>query len=157
DWIKRPATEIAGRPIVDIIGPEAFERLRPHFEEVLSGKVVRYEEQIEFQGIGPRLITAAYTPTLGSGGVPDRWVAVVRDSTERRQTEEALRQSEQRFARFMRHLPGLSWIKDLQGRYVYANDAAVKAFRRPREELYGKTDEEIFPAETAADFAEHDC
>jgi hypothetical protein len=29
----------------------------------------------------------------------------------------------------MRHLPGLAWIKDLQGRYVYANDAAEKAFR----------------------------
>ncbi|TMQ35060.1 MAG: response regulator, partial [Planctomycetota bacterium] len=48
---------------------------------------------------------------------------------ERREFEEALaqenarlRESEQRFARFMQYLPGLAWIKDLQGRYVYAND-----------------------------------
>ena len=45
----------------------------------------------------------------------------------------------------MQHLPGLAWIKDLQGRYVYANDAAVRAFRTPRGELYGRTDEEVFP------------
>lgn len=75
---------------------------------------------------------------------------------ERRQTEERLRDSEQRFARFMQHLPGLAWIKDTQGRYVYANDAAERAFRTRRADLYGRTDEEIFPPETAAQFREHD-
>jgi PAS domain S-box-containing protein len=75
---------------------------------------------------------------------------------ERKRAEEAVRDSEQRFARFMQHLPGLAWIKDLQGRYVYANDAAEKAFRKPRAELYGKTDDEVFPAATAAKFRKHD-
>ena len=74
----------------------------------------------------------------------------------RRRAEEALRASEQRFAGFMQHLPGLAWIKDLQGRYVYANDAAERAFRTARADLYGKTDEEIFPPETAAQFREND-
>ncbi len=68
----------------------------------------------------------------------------------------ALRASEQRFARFMQHLPGLAWIKDLQGRYVYANGAAEAAFRTPRDRLYGRTDDEVFPPETAAQFKEND-
>jgi PAS domain S-box-containing protein len=156
DWINRPADEIIGRPILDIIGPEAFTHLRPRFEQVLSGQVVRYEEQVQFRGIGPRWINAVYTPTLDAAGVPDGWVAVILDITERRQMEEALGQSEQRFARFMHHLPGLAWIKDLQGRYVYANDAAVKAFRRTREGLYGRTDDEVVPPETAAQFKQND-
>jgi PAS domain S-box-containing protein len=75
---------------------------------------------------------------------------------ERRQAEERLRDSEQRFARFMQHLPGLAWIKDARGRYVYANDAAERAFRTRREDLYGRTDEEVFPPETAAQFRGHD-
>jgi two-component system CheB/CheR fusion protein len=82
--------------------------------------------------------------------------AVIEDITERVLAEEALRASEERFARFMQHLPGLAWIKDSEGRYVYTNDAAVRAFCRPRNDLYGKTDGEIFPAETAAQFREHD-
>jgi PAS domain S-box-containing protein len=84
---------------------------------------------------------------------------LLQEQAARRAAEEAerlLRASEERFARFMRHLPGLAWIKDLQGRYVYANDAAEKAFRTPRAELYGKTDEEVFPPETFAQFKEND-
>lgn len=72
------------------------------------------------------------------------------------ESESRLRESEERFARFMENLPGLSWIKDLDGRYVYANRAAEQAFRTRREALYGKTDAEIFPDETAKLFSEND-
>jgi PAS domain S-box-containing protein len=91
------------------------------------------------------------------GEAIERKVAVLfSDITERERTEEALRESEQRFARFMQRLPGLAWIKDIQGRYVYANDAAFKWFRDSGEKLYGKTDDELFPLETAAQFKEND-
>jgi two-component system CheB/CheR fusion protein len=56
----------------------------------------------------------------------------------------------------MQHLPGLAWIKDLEGRYVFANEAAERVFRTPGAELYGRTDRDIFPPEVAAEFMEHD-
>jgi PAS domain S-box-containing protein len=39
---------------------------------------------------------------------------------------------------------------------VFANEAAVRAFRTEPSRLYGRTDEEIFPAPTAAAFREND-
>jgi len=78
------------------------------------------------------------------------------DVTRQKQLEESFRIAEQRFSRFMRHLPGLAWIKDLDGRYVYVNAAAEKAFGKSRSELYGRTDDEIFPPETAIAFREND-
>ncbi len=74
----------------------------------------------------------------------------------RREAEQAVREREYRFGRFMENLPGLAWVKDLQGRYLYANDAALMAFRTRRELLYGRTDEEVFPQETAAQFRAND-
>ena len=75
---------------------------------------------------------------------------------ERRLSEEALRLSEERFTKFMQNLPGLAWIKDVQGRYVFANAAAEKAFGTPQVELYGKTDEEVFPEEVAVQYKTND-
>jgi PAS domain S-box-containing protein len=96
------------------------------------------------------------TPVRGPGGEIQEWYGSTTDIHDRKEAEEALRESEERFARFMQQHPGLAWIKDAQGRYIYANDAAEKAFQRSREKLYGKTDSEIFPAEVAAQFAEND-
>ncbi len=78
------------------------------------------------------------------------------DITHRKRAEEALRESEERFAAFMRHLPGAAWMKDLHGRYVYANPEAARIFGKPLETLLGRTDEEIFPPETARQFREND-
>jgi PAS domain S-box-containing protein len=90
EWIGRPVDEISGRPIVDVIGPAAFEQLQPHFERVLSGEVVRYEEQVVFEGIGARWIAATYTPTLTDQGICDGWVAVVTDVTDRKRAQQSL-------------------------------------------------------------------
>jgi PAS domain S-box-containing protein len=101
DWINRSPEEIVDRPIIDIIGKEAFERLRPRFEQVLSGQTVRYEEAVEFEGIGRRWINSVYTPTLDTAGVPDGWVAVVIDVTEQKRNEEALKDADRRKDEFL--------------------------------------------------------
>lgn len=83
-------------------------------------------------------------------------MAIVRDVTERKRADEALRKSEELFSRFMQHLPGLAWVKEVDGRYVYANDAAERAFRTPREQLYGESDAALFSPEVAEAFVAND-
>lgn len=73
-----------------------------------------------------------------------------------RQARSALRVLDERFTRFMESVPGLAWIKDADGRYVFANESALKAFRLSRTELYGRTDADVFSPETAATFMAND-
>ena len=92
------------------------------------------------------------------------YAKVTRDITEQRRLEEtarklsaaALMASEERFASFAQHLPGLAWIKDLDGRYTYINDAGASAFGASREAIVGRTDDEIFPLTVAAEFRRND-
>ncbi len=84
-------------------------------------------------------------------------ISTVIDITERKKQEETLRLSEQRFSAFMRHLPGVAFIKDMEGRYVYYNEAAQTLFGRNPEQFLGKTDEEVWPEENATSYRENDA
>ncbi|MFZ5448203.1 MAG: PAS domain S-box protein [Thermodesulfobacteriota bacterium] len=72
---------------------------------------------------------------------------LLREIEERQQVENRLRESEARFLAFMQHLPGGAVIRDLQGRYLFANKAWEKAFSK--KNWQGKALEEIWPVDTA--------
>ena len=107
---------------------------------------------------------AVITALRDSAGRHIGFAKVTRDITEQRRQEETARQlaaaalmaSEERFASFAQHLPGLAWIKDLDGRYTYINDAAASAFGSSREAIIGRSDQEIFPPTVAAEFQRND-
>ena len=139
---------LEGHTVSEVFPGERGETMETRLRKNFVGESVNYETNHN-----GRVYWTQQAPLLDSIG---QAIILTLDITERKRAEEALRQSEERFARFMQHLPGLAWIKDMQGRYVYANAAAEKAFNTPREKLYGKTDEEIFPPEAAAQFRQND-
>jgi PAS domain S-box-containing protein len=74
----------------------------------------------------------------------------------RREAAGILRESEERFTQFMRHFPGLAWIKDLEGRYVFVNQATVVAAGVAEHEILGRRDAELMPPDQAAACRESD-
>ncbi|HEY2380137.1 MAG TPA: PAS domain-containing protein [Terriglobia bacterium] len=69
---------------------------------------------------------------------------------------QAIRESEKRFLLFMDNMPGLAWIKDIKGRYVYANEPVLKEVPPFRGEWLGKTDAELWPPEVAKEYCSND-
>jgi PAS domain S-box-containing protein len=76
--------------------------------------------------------------------------------TDHRRAEEARRESESRFSEFMAHLPGVAFMKDVQGRYLWVNPTFERVFHGTLQDYVGKTDEQIWPAATAAELQEND-
>ena len=62
-WQGLTPEEITNRPIVEVIGPEAYETKLPHMEKVLSGEKEEYEVQVNYRGVGVRWVHAVYVPT----------------------------------------------------------------------------------------------
>jgi PAS domain S-box-containing protein len=77
-------------------------------------------------------------------GQPARMVGVLLDITERKRAEEALRLSEEKFAKAFRSCPNPISIATLgEGRIVDVNEAFLRYFGGAREELIGRTAKEI--------------
>ncbi|MBI4484232.1 MAG: PAS domain S-box protein [Acidobacteria bacterium] len=76
------------------------------------------------------------------------------DALERR--EASLRESEHRFRTFMDNSPAVAFVKDQEGRYVYINRPFELHFKTSLDQLKGKTDAELFPAETVQQLREND-
>jgi PAS domain S-box-containing protein len=73
------------------------------------------------------------------------------------EADKARRRSDQLFASFMSNLPALAWIKDIEGRYVYLNDAFTRSFGVRLEDWRDKTDREVLPAAVATQFQANDA
>ncbi len=53
------------------------------------------------------------------------------------------------FTAFLRHMPGMAFIKDNQGRYLYLNASAKRRMKSSSIKYLHKTDEELWPPEMA--------
>ena len=100
------------------------------------------------------LDNAVYTPD--TNGNPKELIGAWIDITRRKRAEEALQESERRFADFMDHIPAAVFIKDEEGRYVYVNRELEHALQVSAEELYGRTDEELWPHHIAEQLQRND-
>jgi len=69
---------------------------------------------------------------------------------------DALREGDRCLAPFMKYLPGVAFIKDPGGRYLCLSDPSRQVFPRDPKEVVGKTDDDLWPPETAARFRAHD-
>jgi PAS domain S-box-containing protein len=76
--------------------------------------------------------------------------AILRDITERKRVEAALRDSEAKLQTILAHAPVPIYLKDLQGRYLLTSAAF------PAQDCIGKTDRDLFPAAIADLFQAND-
>src|SRR5437867_11626411 len=83
-------------------------------------------------------------------------VSLVIGQWERRRAEEALRESQEEFRAFMDSGLAVAFLKDEDGRMVYANQPFERCFQLTRSNRFGKTDFELWPQETTKKLREND-
>jgi PAS domain S-box-containing protein len=85
-----------------------------------------------------------------------RMIGMVANITERKRAEEALRASQELLQAIWNNSPACIFIKDRQGHYLDFSPLFLSLPSLPREQILGKTDEEIFPPEQAAAYRAND-
>jgi len=134
EMVGRPAKEIVGHSMMEILGEDTCRELQPYFDRVLEGQQVSLDQQIEFKEIGRRWILAAYTPTFDSSGKADGWVACVTDTTNQKQKDAELTKQ----ARLLDLSFNAVILRDSNDRVTYWNKGAQELYGWTRDEALGR-------------------
>ena len=136
----RPPEEFLGKKVTETLPRELADRTLDYISRALGTKeVVHYE--YELPSSGERNLFEARMVASSE----DQVICIVRDITERKRAEDALRRSEEKFRTLMEDAPNAIVITSLDGRIVEINRAVEKMFGHSKNELLGKGIEVLVP------------
>lgn len=142
--------------VADVIAPEYLDLARRMTADKTGGRAPTVYELEIVTKRGRRVRLEVSTRLVYREGKPFGVQGIARDLTERKRSEEALRESQAFFNSFMDNSPAVAFMKDEEGRYVYVNKPFEKLFGHPLETLRGKRSFDWLPTEFAQRTHDHD-
>ena len=134
--------ELLGASLVYFVKDTDYRKMaRNRFDRSLSGENVTSEEWADVPQLGRRVINSSYVPYRDSFGRISGVVTTIRDTTERKQQEESLRNSLQDVRLRENALSTISQgvlVCGADRRITYANDAFEKITGYSEHEVVGK-------------------
>ena len=141
----------------DLIGKSLYEiyvdpKERDEFVELIldKGMVNDYEIILKDKDGSQRPCSITTLLMRDSQGTPVKLVGSMHDISERKQADEALRESEDRYRTLVGTIPDPVVVYDSEGRATYVNNAFVRVYGWSREELMGGRIDFVPPEETGA-------
>jgi PAS domain S-box-containing protein len=136
------------------VDPHRRDELQRLLEE--RGAVHGFECQIRGKEGNTLWIALTARAVRDAGGALLYFEGRVENISERKQTAEALRNSEVLYHSLVDTLPVCIVRKDLSGRFIFGNRAFCESLHRPLSAVAGKTDYDFYPAQLAAKYLADD-
>jgi PAS domain S-box-containing protein len=134
-----PREQINGRKLSKFVSAAIYAHVRPYIAAALAGQPVTFEVKTQRQDGNTALFLFTYTPHITAGGEVQGFYTLVTDITERKQAEDALRESEARFrGTFEQAAVGLAHVS-IDGKFLRLNQRICEIYGYSSEELLRTT------------------
>jgi PAS domain S-box-containing protein len=146
--------EAIGKSDFDLFPKEVAEQFWAADQKVIQGEPVINREEHFFDEAGRKhwLLTSKL-PLRDLDGKIVGLVGVGHDITERKLAQDTIARERQLLRTLIDRLPETFYIKDLESRFLLANEAqAAQCGKGTPSQLLGLSDADLFPAELAAEF-----
>ncbi len=119
-----------------VVGVKDLPKIVKIFRSVVrGGKHIPMMEMAATDRKGRKLFIEVSTRLLKEKGRLKGFLSIIRDITERKQTEQSLRESENRFRELADALPEIVFEIDREGNVTFANKIAFKVFGYTRSDI----------------------
>ena len=133
-----PAGGLVGRSLIEFLSSEESRHVLEESANRRVGLESSYEMEIlRADGVARQLLVTA-VPDISAQGRFTGALGVFRDITERKQAEEALRESEARFDQLAAQSGTIAWEVDAQGLYTYVSHVSEAVWGYRPDELVGR-------------------
>ena len=135
-----------GKTVAQAFDREPAKDLTEYDRGVLaSGDTVEFEAPgISAELLGRILHYIKFPVTDPNGDIIGIGTAAM-DVTDEKNAETAIRESEAKLQAITQNVPMLMNLKDLNGRFQFANESYSQWINKPMAEILGKTSEDLFP------------
>jgi PAS domain S-box-containing protein len=95
-WFGINRDEVINHTVLDVLGRDAYEKLRPHIVKALSGEVTTFSGWVTYKNSARRFISATYIPHFDPNGSVPGYFGLINDLTDLKKSQEALSDHEER-------------------------------------------------------------
>ena len=142
--------EVIGKTPRILQGPKTDRAVLARLREDCKAGKIFHGEAINYRKDGSEFyLEWSIRPVENERGAVTHFVAIQRDVTERRRTEDALRNSEAQLRAILDYSTAVIFVKDLEGRYLRINRLYETMYGVTEAEVKGKTNHDIHAKEVA--------
>ncbi len=157
-WGEDKANRVTIKEVNSLIHADDYAKHREMLQAHIADRSVPYD--IEHRFIMPdgqdRWFRVVGQSVTNDDGRLVRMAGMITDIDSERRTIEALRISEAQIATLLNNSPTPIYFKDKKSRFVMINQRYTDVYGIKIEDAVGRTSHDLFPADTAKKFADHD-
>jgi PAS domain S-box-containing protein len=142
-----------GKPFNEILNRSCWEIMLGATTPIEDCPFLRAKETLQREtttlSVNDRWFNVSIDPILDEAGRLIGAVNIMSDITEQKQTEEALRSSEEKYRTILENIEDGYYEVDIAGSFTFYNDSLCRIFGYSREELMGMNDRQYTDQENA--------